>query len=199
MQLVRALSDAPDGRPMQWRMIEHLDGATADAVEFAAARAWVQVVGGHIALTEAGRLLAKDLRAMPIEHAIIEAAIQMDLISPDQAEALVEKARHLGSEQWHRVSNWVSPGGQANGAELIGVTHLDPIQIRSVGWLRMDRGAGREVPLTDCLLVTSPSDQLLDKSFPAVASAKVICITVMHKCRLNKVLSMAQLATKVTK
>ena len=38
IQLVRALSDAPDGRPMQWRMIEHLDGATADVVEFAAAR-----------------------------------------------------------------------------------------------------------------------------------------------------------------
>jgi hypothetical protein len=29
VQLVRALNDAPDGRPMQWRMIEHLDGATA--------------------------------------------------------------------------------------------------------------------------------------------------------------------------
>jgi hypothetical protein len=61
VQLVRALSDAPDGRPMQWRTIEHLDGATADAVEFAAARGWVQVEGSHIALTEAGRLLAKDL------------------------------------------------------------------------------------------------------------------------------------------
>ena len=61
VQLVRALNDAPDGRPMQWRMIEHLDGATADAVEFAAARGWVQVEGGHIALTNAGRLLAKDL------------------------------------------------------------------------------------------------------------------------------------------
>ena len=62
VQLVRTLSDAPDGRPMQWRVIEHLDGATADAVEFAAARGWVQIEGGHsIALTEAGRLLAKDL------------------------------------------------------------------------------------------------------------------------------------------
>jgi hypothetical protein len=62
VQLVRALNDAPDGRPMQWRMIEHLDGATADAVEFAAARGWVQVDGGHsITLTEAGRQLAKDL------------------------------------------------------------------------------------------------------------------------------------------
>jgi hypothetical protein len=46
---------------MQWRMIEHLDGATAYVVAFAAARGWVQVEGGHIALTEAGRLLAKDL------------------------------------------------------------------------------------------------------------------------------------------
>ena len=61
VQLVRALSDAPDGRPMQRRKIEHLDGATADAVGFAAARGWVQVEGGHVALTEAGRLLARDL------------------------------------------------------------------------------------------------------------------------------------------
>jgi hypothetical protein len=51
VQLVRALSDAPDGRPMQWHMIEHLDGATADVVEFAAARGWVQVEASHIALT----------------------------------------------------------------------------------------------------------------------------------------------------
>jgi hypothetical protein len=61
VQLVRALSDAPDGRPMQWRKIEQLDFATADAIEFAAARGWVQVESGHIALTDAGRLLAKDL------------------------------------------------------------------------------------------------------------------------------------------
>jgi hypothetical protein len=47
---------------MQWHKIEQLDVATADAVEFAAARGWVQIEGGHsIALTEAGRLLAKDL------------------------------------------------------------------------------------------------------------------------------------------
>jgi hypothetical protein len=61
VQLVRALSDAPDRRPMQWRKIEHLDFATADAVEFAVARGWVQVESGHIALTDAGRLLARDL------------------------------------------------------------------------------------------------------------------------------------------
>jgi hypothetical protein len=62
MQLVRAVSDAPDGRPMQWRTIEQVDGATADAVEFAAAHGWVQVEGGYIALTEAGRILAKGSR-----------------------------------------------------------------------------------------------------------------------------------------
>jgi hypothetical protein len=28
VQLVRALNDAMDGRPMQWRVIEGLDGAT---------------------------------------------------------------------------------------------------------------------------------------------------------------------------
>jgi hypothetical protein len=62
VQLVRALYDAPNGNPMQWHKIEQLDVATADAVEFAAARGWVQIEGGHsIALTEAGRLLAKDL------------------------------------------------------------------------------------------------------------------------------------------
>jgi hypothetical protein len=43
VQLVRALNDTPDGRLMQWRKIEQLDGATADAIEFAAARGWVQV------------------------------------------------------------------------------------------------------------------------------------------------------------
>ena len=61
VQLVRALSDAPDGRPMQWRKIEQLDFATADAIEFAVARGWVQIESGHIALTDAGRLLARDL------------------------------------------------------------------------------------------------------------------------------------------
>ena len=59
VQLVRALYDATNGSLMHWRMIERLDGVTADAVEFAAARGWVQVEGSHIALTEAGRQLAK--------------------------------------------------------------------------------------------------------------------------------------------
>ena len=61
VQLVRTLYDARNGHPTQWHKIEQLDVAIADAVEFAAARGWVQVEGGHIALTEAGRQLAKDL------------------------------------------------------------------------------------------------------------------------------------------
>jgi hypothetical protein len=32
----------------------------------------------------------------PTEHAMLEAAIQMDLITPEQAEALVEKGKTLG-------------------------------------------------------------------------------------------------------
>jgi hypothetical protein len=43
---------------MQWRMIKQLDGATADAVEFAAARGWLR--DDSIALTEADRHPAKD-------------------------------------------------------------------------------------------------------------------------------------------
>jgi hypothetical protein len=37
------------------------EDARGDVVEVAGARGWVQVEGNHIALTEAGRLLAKDL------------------------------------------------------------------------------------------------------------------------------------------
>jgi membrane-bound ClpP family serine protease len=62
LHLIRALDDAPDGRPMQWRKIEDVNGATADVVEFAAEHGWVQVEGGYIALTEAGRILAKGSR-----------------------------------------------------------------------------------------------------------------------------------------
>jgi hypothetical protein len=34
VQLVRALYDATDGLPQQWRMLEELDGATTDAIVF---------------------------------------------------------------------------------------------------------------------------------------------------------------------
>ena len=58
LHLMRALYGAAGGRPQEWRMLEELDMATTDAIEFAAARGWAQVEGGHIALTEAGRNLA---------------------------------------------------------------------------------------------------------------------------------------------
>ena len=61
VQMVRALNDVSDRRPMQRRKIEQLDGATADAIEFAAAHGWVQVEEGHVVLIEAGRQLAKDI------------------------------------------------------------------------------------------------------------------------------------------
>ena len=41
--LVRALFNSTGGLPHEWRMLEELDGATTDAVEFAAARGWVAI------------------------------------------------------------------------------------------------------------------------------------------------------------
>jgi hypothetical protein len=60
LYLVRALHDAQDGLPQEWRMLEELDGATTDAIEFAIARGWVVVQAGHsICLTDAGRRLVE--------------------------------------------------------------------------------------------------------------------------------------------
>ena len=55
----RALYDATDGLPQQWRMLEELDGPTTDAIVFAVARGWMIVEAGHsICLTDAvGRLM----------------------------------------------------------------------------------------------------------------------------------------------
>jgi hypothetical protein len=60
VQLVRALSDAPDSLLQHWRMPEELDRRTAEAILFAVARGWVVVQGNHsICLTDAGgRLVA---------------------------------------------------------------------------------------------------------------------------------------------
>ena len=56
--LLRALYDATGGRPQEWRMLEGLDAATTDAIEFAVARGWVVVQAGHsICLTDAGQKL----------------------------------------------------------------------------------------------------------------------------------------------
>jgi len=38
LRLVCALYDATDGLPHEWRMLEELNAATADAIEFAVAR-----------------------------------------------------------------------------------------------------------------------------------------------------------------
>jgi hypothetical protein len=43
LAMVRALFNSTEGRPHEWRMLEELDGATTDAIEFAAAREWVVV------------------------------------------------------------------------------------------------------------------------------------------------------------
>jgi hypothetical protein len=60
LHLIRALYDSTAGRPQEWRMLEELDAATTDAIEFAVARGWVVVQGSHsICLTDAGwRLVA---------------------------------------------------------------------------------------------------------------------------------------------
>jgi hypothetical protein len=60
LHLVRVLYDATAGRPQEWRMLEELDVATTDAIEFAIARGWVVVQAGHsICLTDAGRRLVE--------------------------------------------------------------------------------------------------------------------------------------------
>jgi hypothetical protein len=43
IHLIRGLYDAAGGRPQEWRMLEELDVATTDAIEFAVARGWVVV------------------------------------------------------------------------------------------------------------------------------------------------------------
>ena len=50
----QAEASPPDGRPNQWRILARLDGATADAIEFAVARGWLLIGSGHrVCLTEA--------------------------------------------------------------------------------------------------------------------------------------------------
>jgi hypothetical protein len=60
VQVVHALFNSTGGRPLEWRMLEELDGATTDAIEYAAARGWVAIQGSHsICLTDAGRRLVE--------------------------------------------------------------------------------------------------------------------------------------------
>lgn len=62
LALVRVLYDATDGEAMHWQVIKRLDGATDEAVAFAAARGWIVLdsVRG-VALTDVGRQIAEDL------------------------------------------------------------------------------------------------------------------------------------------
>jgi Mn-dependent DtxR family transcriptional regulator len=62
LALVRLLHEATDGDAMQWRTIRRLDGATEEAVAFAAERGWLQRDdSGRVALTDAGREVAQAL------------------------------------------------------------------------------------------------------------------------------------------
>jgi hypothetical protein len=56
LHLVRVLYESSDGLPQQWRMLEKLDAATAEAIQFAVARGWVVVQAGRlVCLTDACR------------------------------------------------------------------------------------------------------------------------------------------------
>lgn len=61
--LVRALYNATDGRPQQWRMLAGFAGMpeAKDAVQLAVDRGWMLIVDGHsICLTDEGRRLAEE-------------------------------------------------------------------------------------------------------------------------------------------
>jgi hypothetical protein len=57
LHLVRAVYNATDGQPMQWRSLEGLDvPETNAAVRYAVTRGWMKVQGGDsVCLTDAGR------------------------------------------------------------------------------------------------------------------------------------------------
>jgi hypothetical protein len=48
LHLVRVLYESSEGLPQQWRMLEKLDATTAEAIQFAVARGWVEVQAGHL-------------------------------------------------------------------------------------------------------------------------------------------------------
>ena len=57
---LHALYHATGGKPQEWRMLEELDGTTAEAIVFAVVQGWVVVQGGHsICRTDAGRGLVE--------------------------------------------------------------------------------------------------------------------------------------------
>jgi hypothetical protein len=60
--ITRAVYEATDGRPRQWKMLSTIPGATAASVVYAAEQGWIELEGAHSAcLTEEGRrLIAKE-------------------------------------------------------------------------------------------------------------------------------------------
>jgi hypothetical protein len=60
LHLVHVLHEATGGQPQKWHMLAAVDGMTAEAIVFAAARGWVLVEAGQsICLTDAGRRLVE--------------------------------------------------------------------------------------------------------------------------------------------
>jgi hypothetical protein len=56
LHLVRAVYNATDGLPMQWRSLDLDVPETAEAVRYAVTQGWMMVQGGHsVCLTDAGR------------------------------------------------------------------------------------------------------------------------------------------------
>ncbi len=76
----------------------------------------------------------------PAEHAMIEAAIQLDLITSEQAEALVEKGKTLGE--------WLVEQKKVEAGEAREAKQKKKLDLH-VGRFRVDRTAGLEVAVTD--------------------------------------------------
>jgi hypothetical protein len=55
--IVKALYEATDGLPMQWRMLTRVTGSTEEALQYAVDRNWLTVVGHSACLTDEGRQL----------------------------------------------------------------------------------------------------------------------------------------------
>jgi hypothetical protein len=75
----------------------------------------------------------------PTEHAMIEAAIQLDLITPEQAEALVEKGKTLSEWIMEQSSEMGEPReGKQKKMDLLWVLALllfDLVMWAGFGWI----------------------------------------------------------------
>jgi hypothetical protein len=55
--IVKALYEATDGLPMQWRKLTRVTGSTEEALQYAVDRNWLTVAGHSACLTVEGRQL----------------------------------------------------------------------------------------------------------------------------------------------